>query len=260
MLSSLGPPDQRAEMPDPSLPARVYGDKEIARILERATELQSSEASVSPSGGMTLAELEEVAAEAGIDVQLVRRAALEVEAGVGEASVWERLLGERVSVTREILLPGELQEKDLEQMLAVIQSAVRDHGQPSLVGRTLTWQGGAPDNSRRVRVVVSSRDGQTEIRVEEGFGQLAGGLFGGIVGGVGIGFGVGAGLPLGLVVLQSAAVALAAPLAIFGLTYLGVRDLYRKIVRGQREILDRLFEQLVRESEETLAAPGPDGP
>lgn len=247
-------------MPDSPLPARVYDDEEVAEILDRATELQSTEASVSGSGGMTLAELEEIAAEAGIDVQLVRRAAMEVGTGPTDMSAWERLLGERVTVRQETLLPGELSEKDLEKMLALIQSAVRDHGQPSLVGRTLTWQGGAADNSRRVSVVVSSRDGQTEIRVEENLGQLAGGLFGGILGGVGIGVGVGAGLPLGLVVLQSPAVALVAPVAIFGLTYLGVRDLYRRIVRGQREILDRLFERLVHESRESLGGGGPDEP
>jgi len=211
---------------------------------------------------MTLAELEEVAREAGIDTALVRRAALEMDGEGGEraASAWESALGERTAIVRETWVEGELREEDLEELVGLIQGSVNDHGQASVMGRTLTWQGGPSDNTRKVSVMVTSRDGWTRIRVEEHLGQLAGGLYGGLVGGLGMGVGLGVGLPLGLAVLHSAAIAVAAPIGVLGLTYTGVRYLYRGIVRSRREILERLFERLVEEVEHGMAAGPPEDP
>lgn len=249
-------------MHDTSPPTRVYGDKEIARILERATELSRNDPGVSGSAGMTLSELEEVAREAGIDISLVRRAAMEMDGDGDEraASAWEHALGERTAIVRETLVEGELLEEDLEELVGLIQGSVNDHGQASVMGRTLTWQGGPSDNTRKVRVIVSCRDGWTRIRVEEHLGQLAGGLYGGLLGGLGMGVGLGVGLPLGLAVLHSAAVAVAAPIGVLGLTYMGVRYLYQGIVRSRREILDRLFDRLVEEVERGIEAEAPEDP
>jgi hypothetical protein len=77
---------------------RRYGDKEVGLILRRATEFQRQEpASAAEGGGLTLAELEEIAAEAGIDPRHLRRAASELD----ESGAWlrpegaARLLGDR---------------------------------------------------------------------------------------------------------------------------------------------------------------------
>lgn len=239
-------------MADRHPPSRVYSDKEIGRIIERATELQRAEPGASTSGGMTLAELEEIAAEAGIDVEHVRRAALEVEARPGGPSFWAPILGADVQIRREITIPGEVPEPCFGDLLETIQASVSDHGQPSHVGRTLSWQGGAADNTRRLRVVVSSRDGSTHVRVDENLAQMAGGLFGGIVGGVGCGVGFGFGLPLALTVVQSAALAVAAPLATIALTYLGVRGIFRRVVERRRRVIDHLFDQIVREAQAAI--------
>jgi hypothetical protein len=47
---------------------RVYSEKEIAKILERATDVHRTEARGGHWERMTLAELEDVAGEAVIDV------------------------------------------------------------------------------------------------------------------------------------------------------------------------------------------------
>ena len=67
--------------------------------------------------------------------------------------------------------------------------------------------------------------------------------------GVGAGVGLGVGLPLGLAIFGSGAVAIAFPVATFGLTYMGMREAYRRLVRRRRRILDELFERLVQEAE-----------
>ncbi|MEE8175809.1 MAG: hypothetical protein V3T97_04300, partial [Gemmatimonadota bacterium] len=68
-------------MPDHELPGRHYTEKEVGLILRRATELQRSEPSARDPAGLTLAELEEVATEVGIDARYLRRAAAELEVG-----------------------------------------------------------------------------------------------------------------------------------------------------------------------------------
>ena len=47
---------------------RLYDEKEVGKLLERATELQREDpVRAAASGGLSLSELEEIAAEAGID-------------------------------------------------------------------------------------------------------------------------------------------------------------------------------------------------
>ena len=73
-------------MTNPTDLPRLYGEKEIGQILERAAELQHDEPPAPSAGSMTLQELEAIAAEAGIDPAYLRRAALEVDIGTAERS------------------------------------------------------------------------------------------------------------------------------------------------------------------------------
>ncbi len=181
----------------PNLP-RVYGDKEIGQILKKATELQAREPSAPSSSGLTVQELEEVAVEAGIDPLFLRRAALELGTSPTESGFWAKVAGDEFVLVRETTVPGELKDDGFERVVSVIQMGSREHGQPSLFGRSLTWRAETPSKTRTVQVTVTSRDGQTHIRLEENLQQLAGGVFGGGVGGFGVGVGLGLGLPLGV--------------------------------------------------------------
>jgi hypothetical protein len=231
----------------PNLP-RVYGDKEIGQILKRATELQDKEPSAPSSSGLTLQELEEVASEAGIDPRFLQRAALELGTSPADSSFWSRVAGDEFMLVRETTVPGELSEDGFERVASVIQLGTRDHGQPSLLGRSLTWRAETPNKSRTVQVTVTSRDGQTHIRLEENLHQLAGGLFGGVVGGVGLGVGVGVGLPLaGFLGLGGSLLAAAFPLGVLGLSYIGARAIYRTVANKRRRVMDDLFDQMLAE-------------
>lgn len=96
-------------------------------------------------------------------------------------------------------------------------------------------------------VVVSARDGETEIRIEERLHRFAGGLFGGGVGGFGTGVGLGVGLRVGLEVLGSALFATVFPLAVIGMAYIGAREIYRAVVRRRRRVIGELLDRLVAE-------------
>jgi len=261
--SDLKPMTDRAdarERPDPTpttdpkrLP-RLYGDEEIGRILKRATELQHREPKAPPAG-VTLEELEEIASEAGLDAAYLRRAAMEVDAGRGRPTAWRRVLGDDLAVIRETTLRGEIGEGGFERIVAALQATSKEHGQPSLLGRTLTWRAETASKTRTVQVVVTSRDGSTHIRAEENLTQMASGIFGGVMGGGGIGLGIGIGLPIGLEVLGSVLFATMAPVGMLGLGYVASRGIYRAVVGHRRRALDRLFERVVTEAESAVEPP-----
>lgn len=238
-------------MTDPEGPPRVYGDEEIGRILKRATELQRREPTAPPAG-VTLAELEEIAAEAGIDPTYLRRAALELETGTADPTIMTRLAGEELVIVREVTLPGELAEDGFERIVTAIQTSSREHGQPSLLGRTLTWRAETAGNTRTIQIVVTSRDGRTHVRAEENLTQMASGLFGGITAGAGLGIGLGVGLPIGIEVLGSALFATAAPIGAVALAYMASRGIYRTVVGRRRRAVDDLFARVVSEAKTAI--------
>ncbi len=71
-------------------PNRVYTEEEVALLIRRAVELEATR-SVSREGGvhagLTVSELEKVAAESGIDPELIHQAAQEFEDRAGERSI-----------------------------------------------------------------------------------------------------------------------------------------------------------------------------
>lgn len=251
-------------MNDPSNPPRLYDEGEVGKLLKRATELQREEGSASlPSGGMSLAELEEIALEAGIDPRHLRRAAAELSSSALEPQGWERLLGERLLLVQETMVPGELDAEGFERVVGAIQRAAHEHGQPSLLGRTLTWQAETASKMRTIQVTVTSRHGETHVRVEERLHQLASGLFTGTTIGGGVGLGVGAGLPLAITMLSSPLLAVLFPAAAVGLCFLTSKEIYRHIVRGRRSAMAALADAIVTEARDAIADRAlaePEGP
>lgn len=235
------------DLPDlprrPELPRR-YGEHEVARILKRATEIkQESPARGLGGDGLTLQELEEIAAEAGIDVSHLRRAALELDTGELDSGFLTGLVGEQLSVVMESTVEGELPDAGFEQVVVTIQAATREHGQPSLLGRTLTWRAETPGKTRTAQVTVSVRRGETHIRIEENLHQMAGALHGGIDAGAGLGIGLGFGIPMATLT-GSVLLGVAFPLGVLGLSYMTAREIYRVVVRRRRKSVTDLLARL----------------
>lgn len=244
-------------MTDPTNLPRLYGEKQIGEILKRATELQLDEPSAPAADSMTLQELEDIASEAGIDPVFLRRAALEVDTGVGERSTLGKLAGEEFVLVREITIPGELREDGFERIVMVLDRGTGQQGQSNLLGRTITWRTETNHKNRTTQVTVSSRDGQTSIRLEENLKRLASEIFGvsvaAVGGAVGTIFGVTLGGLLGAVV----------PVGVVGVMYVGARTAYRAIVKRRRRVMAGLFDQVVTEARACVAdkaLPSGDGP
>ena len=140
---------------------RLYGDQEISRILKRAAELQE-EAGPTEGYGLSLDELQQVAAEAGLDPANVARAVAELEAGhAGEASFhW---LGAPSSLRLERRVRGTLTEAARDDVIAEIRRTFEAAGTFSEVGRTLEWTHQGTDE--QVQVTVTSRGEQTAFHI-----------------------------------------------------------------------------------------------
>lgn len=178
---------QSSSRPQARSGERTYREEEVARILQRAAGLERKR-QLEPAA-LSLAEVEAIASESGIDPSLVRQAArdLENERQTGWAT---RLAGVPVRRSFERVVDGEISSQDHEQLADDIRGAMGASAllaQVSVVGRSINWSswtgGGAVD------VRISPRDGKTFIRIDTNAAQIAGGIFGGIMGGVGGGLG-----------------------------------------------------------------------
>lgn len=182
-----------------------FSERESALILQRAAELQAQQ-----GRDLSLPELESAAAEAGIDVALVRQAAVEVTTlattapAPAPAPASGGILGAPLRLMHERVVDGELDPSRESDVMAEItwqlhHSQSREHrrganawertrasatAEPAAPpsggssggssGRRLTW---ANPDGRKIKVALVSRGGRTVIRVEEQVGDLAGGLF-----------------------------------------------------------------------------------
>src|SRR3954451_2014706 len=163
-------------MTDPSPPSsRRFSEKEVALIIKRASELQQDEAPAESTTGMSLAELEQVAREAGLDPALVRRAATDLDTRVTEQQP-SRFIGAPTTLHLERTIQGEIPVDEYEPIVLEIQRILGGVGTASTLGRTLQWSMISMDRrryaSRTMHVTITPRNGRTTIRIEEPLGAI----------------------------------------------------------------------------------------
>ncbi|MCL7970956.1 MAG: hypothetical protein M8866_02545 [marine benthic group bacterium] len=240
-------------MSDRTPAPRRYSEKEVGLILRRATEMQRAEPSAPDPTGLTLDELQEIAAEAGIDPALLRDAATEIQTR-RPASLAARLAGAPIKIEVERRVDGELPIERLEDLIPTIQAGTEGQGTASAVGRTLTWSSATDTNMYTQQVLVAVRDGHTLIRMEESLGGLSASLFGGIMGGVGGGVGFGVGGPLAATLGLGFGL-IAFPLVAVSGSYLLARAIFTGQARRRREHALDLVRRLADQVERAIPEP-----
>jgi hypothetical protein len=171
-----------------------------------------------------------MAKEVGLEPALVRRAVAELEARPRPVPIspWtggpERIVFERV-------LPGEAQPAAVETLLPIIQGAISESGQGSMVGRIFTWTTTKGDR-QQLTISVIPRDGATTVRVEEGLKAIP------PVAPLLAPFPLSVGM-MGL--LHSPLAAAAMWLFAAGSFHVGARAFYRRLVRKRTAALQELF-------------------
>ncbi len=151
----------------------LFSEKEVGRILKRATELQEDEGPA-VTMGLSLSEVEQIATEMGVDPRYVAAAVAEVEqdGGDDEQFYW---LGAPVFYEMERVVEGEVSVEQWEEMVDAIRRSFNTVGVSGQVGRRLEWT----HNSRRrqIQVRAISREGKTRLRIYSRFPKMAAILF-----------------------------------------------------------------------------------
>ena len=145
-------------MPD----KRIYTDKEIRAVLKRATELQSTQGPAGGTSGLSLDELEQIAAEAGIDPDYVKAAALELEEGRTDKSY--HVFGGPTSIELERIVEGEMTEAKWEEAVGEIRRIFEAAGEVGQIGRTREWIH-RDQTGERVHITVAPQGENTKIRL-----------------------------------------------------------------------------------------------
>jgi hypothetical protein len=224
-----------------------FSRAEVELIVRRTAELQARAPSVErvPEGA-SLAEIETLAQQLGIDSAGVRTAALELHRPK-KPSLGRLVWGAPFRARLRRVVPRAIDKEAFEPLLLAIQREMDDVGNVALVGNTLTWTVSGPRPIRR-SITLSSSDGRTIATLEMQAAQLAGGLFCGIGGGLGGSAGVNA---LVWAIIRHSPGLGVLTAAVFLGSYLFPRFIFSRVMAAQirrgEEMLDRLTAQIERQ-------------
>ena len=222
---------------------KLFSEKQVSTILRRATEMQQAAKTTDPTG-LTFEELQQIAAEAGIDPKYLGAAITEQEQQ-GDVDERFRWLGASTSVEKEHVIVGEVSEEQWEVMVDEIRRAFKLVGASGQIGRSREWTHDSRD--QQAQVTVTSRDGQTKIRLVARYPQLAVATF---VPATTLAFGFG-GILANILGFDTFFPVLPIMAAFTGMIFLLLRFLFSRMMRKK----EREAEQLIARLEEIVAAP-----
>ena len=152
-------------MPERQSDEPRYTEKEVSAILKRAAELQGE--GVLATGGTSLAQLQQVAAEIGIDPVRVQQAAAELntKGQTGPGAAW---LGGPWGVDYDKLLPGVIDADSWPGVVEDLRAETGRVGFPKQVGKGYEWLSEDPDP---LHMTITPSGSNTRVRVMARFGQ-----------------------------------------------------------------------------------------
>jgi len=122
-----------------TLSDRIYSREEFAEILERAEDLERrAEVALGSQPGFSLAQMREIAAEAGIDPDAVERAAHLLPPKAPERPI-EHTSGGVFRQRIQVSYPVALGDEGLAKLLAVIQASSGHPGSGNVTVSGLSW-------------------------------------------------------------------------------------------------------------------------
>lgn len=155
---------------------RSYNEKEIGALIQRATELHE-EARGNAAGGLTLKEIEHIAAELGLPPEYLRKAALELK-GRPDPDAKFSLWGRPFVIGQARVVDGTMSEEQWGEIVSELRSSAGGAGHVSEIGKAREWfrsigEGDGGFNFSKTRVSVRPGDEETSIRIQKHFGGTA---------------------------------------------------------------------------------------
>lgn len=198
--------DKATAAPSGPADSTRFDEEQFALILRKAAELQARD-TARPRGGISLREIEGIAAEAGIDPRYVRQA-LAVALPAAEPGPLGRLVGMPFRLDARHSVPGELDRQELSAIIDALQFAAGRPGSAREVLGGVEWK--AKDAFGSVQASVRRTGDDTRIHIEADRRETAavlGILFpvAGFLAGTLHAATAGAGAPAALIILASSA-------------------------------------------------------
>lgn len=123
-------------------PERSYNEREVAEILERATTHEARAPVQAPAArGLTLAQLQEIAAEVGIAPARIEEAARAVASRQAAQPV-RRFLGAPRSVARVVPIPRALDDEEWSRLVVDLRTTFGAQGDIRTEGTLRSWTNG----------------------------------------------------------------------------------------------------------------------
>lgn len=117
---------------------RRYNQDEVRKIFEVAAARSPDQpATSSEASGLTLAEIQSIGSEAGLEPAMVARAAASLDARPLRTS-----LGQPIEVGRVVHLPRNLTDHEWDQLVAELRSTFRAQGKVTTSGGIREWRNG----------------------------------------------------------------------------------------------------------------------
>jgi hypothetical protein len=159
-------------------PSTRFDDAEIRRILARAADRQEQADRALPAAsagsrsgtepGLSLAELQEVAGEAGIDAAHVVAAAREVQLSTAVAPERYRFVGIPMELVERRIVPGHLADREWERIVGEFRSAFRTPGTTNSFGDVREWfSSGAGTTGAPVRLRLDPGEDGIEVSLRQ---------------------------------------------------------------------------------------------
>ncbi|MFT5516797.1 MAG: hypothetical protein ACI80V_002935 [Rhodothermales bacterium] len=139
---------------------RVYSPDEIQGLLKRASEIQGARP-LPTTHGLSLAEVQELAEDAGIDPELILAASL--EHNTGRAARKKTWYGGPFTSTIVRSVEGKISDDTWEKMLAEIRREFKVAGETVQRGSTREWVYKTTWEGTHSHLNATYRDGRTEI-------------------------------------------------------------------------------------------------
>jgi hypothetical protein len=136
---------------------RRYSEEEVHRILTDAVEVDSSMVARA-EGGLTLAQIHRVAAEAGLSAASVTAAVATLD-HASRVPATPRFLGLPVGVASTVVLPGAIADAEWRRLVAFLQDTFEAKGREEHGTGRREWRNG------NLRIALEEVDGATLLHL-----------------------------------------------------------------------------------------------
>ncbi len=148
------------------MPERRFDENETAEIFARATEAQPAGARALPSSeGMTLAQLQEIGAEAGISPEQIAAAARALDRPTPPTP--PRFLGVTLGVARTVELDRRMSTEEWERLVVLLRDTFQARGVVRVDGALRQWTNG----NLQVLVEPTEQGDRIRLRTRNGNAQ-----------------------------------------------------------------------------------------